>query len=518
MKKCLLLFLLFTSTCSMAQVQEGDTMQFWSVSYIDWPPLWGMPQRIVNAICKKAGQHCYVFVEDVATQPTQAELDTLVSQFDNNFYPNLTPLYGPVPDTLDNDSNVFILALNESNWAGYYDPGQQMTDTFINAHWGMHSSEHEMIFMAADYFSGATEIVAHEFGHLLHWGQDHSPEPPVNPVKYWEDAWIDEGFSTFAAEYLTQDINQQGVMHYNAFFSNDPDIPLVYFLTGASYDQVLLWSVYMYEHFGGAQYIKMLIKEQANGIHGMRKALDSLGYSGTFEDVFEQWIIANYIDDPVFDGGKYSYYHFNFPTAQQTYTHSTYPTGLKTQTLTAFGADYNVFNTTSAGQLDVTFDSDSSMSYRLDFILKNGTTTVDVISVQPDAQGQAVFNAADFGTDYNKIIMAVMCVDTTLSDSTTAPYSYSATFTPSSVNDYNDGKDLLIYPDPAGNVLYIRIDDPNSACKGEYIIMDNKGSFLMTNSFHGKNVMINTSELKAGVYFIKIEKEGNVRFSKFVKE
>jgi hypothetical protein len=511
-----LLLFVFSNIISFAQISEGDTMQFWSVSYVDWPPLWGTPQRLVNAVCKKVGQHCYVFVEDVATQPSQASIDTLVSHFDNHFYPELTPLYGPVPDALDNDSNVFILALAESNWAGYFDPGQQMPDTFMYSHWAMHSSQREMIYIAAGYFSGAVEYVAHEFGHLLHWQQDHSPEPIVNPVKYWEEAWIDEGFSTFAAEYLTQDITQQGVMHSNAYFAGSTDLPLIYF---SSYDQVLLWTVFMYEHFGGNQYIKMLIKEQANGVVGMRNALDSLGYSESFEDAFEQWIIANYIDDEIFESGKYAYGHFDFPAAHSTFNHSAYPTGLKTQTLKAFGADYNVFNTATPGNFSLTFNGDIASQYRLAFILINTSTSavIDVISVQPDAQNAAVFDASEFGTDYNKIVMAVMCVDTLLKEDSIVAYSYSATLTPLSVEEKDNKDEIKIYPVPASNTLQVENEGAyQDSC--EYEISGIDGKTVMVGKFSGKSNTIDISGLKPSVYFIKILTTGKTVYRKFIKK
>jgi len=93
-----------------SQYNVGDTLKFWSVTYIDWPPLQSSPQRLVNAICKKAGNHCYVFVEDSATQPLQANVDSLVHTFDYHFYDSLTTRYGPVPNVFDNDSNIFILS------------------------------------------------------------------------------------------------------------------------------------------------------------------------------------------------------------------------------------------------------------------------------------------------------------------------------------------------------------------------------------------------------------------------
>ena len=115
------------NTC-FSQYQVGDTLSFWSVTYIDWPPLQNAPQRQLDAVCKKAGNHCYIFVEENAQVPPQAYMDSLINKFDHHFYDSLTFRYGPVPDVFDHDSNIFILVLNEYDWSGYFDPGQQMSD------------------------------------------------------------------------------------------------------------------------------------------------------------------------------------------------------------------------------------------------------------------------------------------------------------------------------------------------------------------------------------------------------
>ncbi len=124
-------FFIFLCYQVSAQVNEGDTLTFWSVTYIDWPPLTGTPQRQIQAVCKKVSDYCYVFVEIDATQPSQNSIDGFADLFDSVFYPNLTSKYGPMPDELDNDPRVYILAINEENWSGYFDPGQQMPDSFV---------------------------------------------------------------------------------------------------------------------------------------------------------------------------------------------------------------------------------------------------------------------------------------------------------------------------------------------------------------------------------------------------
>ncbi len=85
--------------------------------------------------------------------------------------------------------------------------------------WDRHSNQREIIYVAASAFTYLDDVVPHEFGHMLHWRQDHSPEPIENPTKYWEDAWVDEGFSTFAEIYLTENIYQHDVPDNGTFFT-----------------------------------------------------------------------------------------------------------------------------------------------------------------------------------------------------------------------------------------------------------------------------------------------------------
>jgi len=425
----LFLFILFVSGIQMpgfSQQHVGDTLKFWSVTYIDWPPLQGTPQREVNAVCKKVGEHCYVFVEDKAKQPSQTDIDNLVKEFDNSFYDSLTARYGPVPDALDHDPKVFILVQTESNWGGYYDPAQQMPDSVVFARWGRHSSEREIIYVAAKSFAYAPEMVAHEFGHLLHWQQDHSPSPEINPVKYWEDAWVDEGFSTFAAIFLTENIFQHGVRDKGTFFAINPDSPLIYF---SSYNKVKLFMLFMFEHFGGWNYISALIKNQADGIEGVAGALKQLEVAETFDEVFEQWIIANYADDSLYEGGKFAYSHYNFLPCNVAASYAKYPVKTISTTVTPYAADYITFSATSPSPVRITFDGQLNSKFRLVFVLEDAASDhIDtLIRVPIDENNHADFSADKLGIEYDRVVMIVMNVDATIPDKSSVPYSYTAT-------------------------------------------------------------------------------------------
>ncbi|MCX6272344.1 MAG: T9SS type A sorting domain-containing protein [Bacteroidetes bacterium] len=482
------------------------------MSYIDWPPLWGVPQHTVTALCKQAGTHCCVYVEVNVPAPSQESIDTLVQRFENHFYPELTYRYGPVPQFFGLDSMVYILALAESNWGGYFDPGQGLPDSLVFNHWNRHSSGKNLIYIAADYFDySAPSIVSHEFGHLLHWGQDHSPEPPVDPVKYWEDTWVDEGFSTFAAIYLTTNIFQQGVLDYGTFFATDPDIPLIWF---SNYNQVELFMLFMFEHYGQWDYISALISNQLNGIAGVDSTLHLLGYTQHFDDVFEQWIIANYLDDTQFENGKYGYDHYNFSNCHVTATYSSFPTGNRTGTISAYAADYITFQASASKPLTIDFHGDTGKKYRLAFIKMNTSSNeIKGISfVTPDIFSSAVFDADSLGTDYNRLVMVVMNVDSSVHEGEVAGYTYAASVQ-NGIPDESADDQLVVFPNPVSDFLSVHFPD-NDHLVTEICIYNDLGELVYQGNHSCNANKINVLRLKNGIYFMKTPTGG----VKFVKE
>jgi len=83
----------------------------------------------------------------------------------------------------------------------------------------------------------------------------------------------------------------------------------------SNYGAAFLWTFYMYEHYGGAQLIWDLVHEQANGIEGYNKVLKDHHIKKTFDEIFQDWAIANYLDDTTFADGIYGYYDLDIPSA-----------------------------------------------------------------------------------------------------------------------------------------------------------------------------------------------------------
>ncbi|HPN36924.1 MAG TPA: T9SS type A sorting domain-containing protein [Melioribacteraceae bacterium] len=522
MKNIIYLIIFLISQISFAQINIGDVKQFYSVSYIDWDA--NDPQRIITATCKGISKNAYLFVDNSAYQPTQTQVNNLLEKFENVFVPIQTNFYGEIPNALDNDPRIYMLAVGNEWWGGYFDPAHQMKDSLVFAKWGKHSNEKEMIYFIADYFGNdyIYEVVSHEFGHLLHWGQDHSPEPINNPVIFWEDAWVDEQFSTFSPVITLEGINTTDLTDNSAFFYSNPNLPFIYFNTGANYNAVKLFITFMYEHYGDTTYIRKLISEQENGIKGINKTLAELGYNKLFSDVFTEWVIANYLDNKSFMDGKYGYKHYNFPGCRVEKTFNTFPTVITSSSLKAYAAKYYLFSTNKEEPIKISFNKNNS-KFNIAFILYKNTVANTVDVIEHKNVTEAEFNFDNFGKEFNRVAMVVANVDSLLSESDNASYNISASKLVVSVENNNQTPNNFsmseFYPNPF---------NPNSKCNfylpyesdvnislfnllGEKLFNLDRRSY--SAGYH--TFEFNGIDLSSGVYFVKLDAVALDNFNKF---
>jgi hypothetical protein len=509
-------FVLILSQNSLGQISIGDTVQFWSTAYIDWQPHPPVEQRVINAVCKVIGEQSYFFI-DIGTNnpPTPQQLESLANIYDTSFVANLTQLYGPVPDEFDNDQRIFIIIIPNEGWVGYFDPAHQMADSIVWQLWGKHSNHKEIIYLSNDVFNFDAEyVLAHEFGHMLHWGRDHSPDPPGNPVKFWEDSWIDESFANFAPVYLIEDIALQDVYDNQAFFAFQPDLSLINFIGGANYNQTKLWMTFMFEHFGEEHFIKTLINEQSNGIDGVVKTLAALGYQQSFDDSFEQWIIANYLDNKTYLNGKYGYRHYNFPNCSIAASHNQFPTGTKTGLVSSYAADYVRFSSTITRDIYIHFNGVDTSEFRLKFLMlgNNNSPIYSIETLSLDSLNSGTFYMDSLGIDIKKIIMVVMNIDSSLGENDRASYTYSAESLVS-VDDATENNFTFNlwqnYPNPFNPVTKINYSIPEMS-NVRIKVYDNLGNEVTTLVNKDQNAGIYNIEfdgkgLASGIYFYRLQ-------------
>ena len=149
---------------------------------------------------------------------------------------------------------------------------------------------------------------AHEFQHLIHYDRD--PD---------ELSWVDEGCATLA-EWLCGYGFSAG--HISEYLLWHWDVSLVNWEQYlANYGAVFLWAFYMYEHYGGADLLWSLVQDPANGIEGWENALKANGICRSFDQIFQDWCIANYLDDTSRHGGKHGYFGLDLPS-ENTYSGS----------------------------------------------------------------------------------------------------------------------------------------------------------------------------------------------------
>ncbi len=240
------------------------------------------------------------------------QLRYLLDQFDTVIYPTNTSIFGePMPRGAEG-KKTWILIHNIRD-ESYYDCNVNMyiigyfsaSEDYMNNKNMMHIDTFDWLNRTgpdAIYPFNYEGAFAHEFEHLIHFDLD--PD---------EESWVDEGLASLAI-YLCGYGHCSGHIAY--YLMEHQITSLTFWGKGlADYGASYLFSLYLYEHFSGIPFISALVKEQTDGIEGIEKTLTTFGYQETFNNIFDNWTITNYVDDTEKMGGKYGYNTLDIGTA-----------------------------------------------------------------------------------------------------------------------------------------------------------------------------------------------------------
>jgi hypothetical protein len=391
-----------------ANPQVGDSW-LWYVWDLSGFPVANLKRATVRGM----GDHCYVVVDDEQWNVTmdQADVDRVVSHFDAQSvgqFPDQgiwdldTSNFGAPPNNLDGLDRIFLFfyRFNVASDGFFW-----IYDQYPDGSLDFASNECDVIYMATDTGTPASDymlaVTAHEFQHMIHFNQDED-----------EVTWVDEGLAELAMWLF-------GHPDTISAFNTQPDNSLLTWNSQwADYIKTYLWTLYIYEQYGGQPMIWDVVHNPANSLAGYQAALASQGHLETTSDVFRDWSAANFLDDTTVADGRYGYAGEDLPNFNAFRTHTTFPAS-GTGNVQAHAADYlRLQNFTGAPVIQ--FNGVDTRPFRLTLIARDATlpTLVQQFPLNATQDGTVEFTDA---AGYDEVILAIANVSPT----STGTYSYT---------------------------------------------------------------------------------------------
>ncbi len=242
----------------------------------------------IDATLRLVSDHAYWYVEN-RLGVSDEDLERAAREFEESTYPKITSAFGTewVPG-VDNDPRMTILTANIPGLGGYYSSMDEYP-TFVH----QFSNQREMVYISGSIPVGSrghSGVLAHELHHAVLWNADPS-----------EETWVAEGL----AEYAAQEAGFR-TGHQPARLGN-PTASLVNWPVSGGrtvyYAAGFLFFRYFVSHYSQGD-LRPLMTQPLDGIDGINAYLTDLGYAETFDEIFGDWTVANYLD---LADGKYGY-------------------------------------------------------------------------------------------------------------------------------------------------------------------------------------------------------------------
>ncbi len=313
---------------------EGQPTQFW-VNRLNG-------YRLVDGVVRAASDNAY-WVFEARVNVDQADLDAAIEEFESSVWPTVTGLFGDIRTPgIDDDPRLVIFHANlRPGIAGYFSSSDAYPSDIQP-----YSNERESVYISSvglpvgsrSYMS----VLTHELQHAVHWASDAD-----------EESWLNEGLSEHAVEVAGHWTRKP------ADYLRLPGTSLTQWpggnqLLSPSYGGANLFVAYLVEHYGGDRLVRELVKEPADGLESVDLVLERLGEDATSLDVFRDWVVANYLNEP---DGRYSYKARDWRAAVKVRSRLVNLSKSYEGEVAQFGADYYVV-TLPADELTISFNGD----------------------------------------------------------------------------------------------------------------------------------------------------------------
>jgi immune inhibitor A len=289
----------------------------------------------VQATLRYLGDNIYFWIEN-GVRYQESDLRQLADAFDQEIVPTNREFFGMEWNPgVDDDPRFYVLYARGlgSSLAGYFSSADELHPA---AH--PYSNAHEMFLLNADTVRLSENYIygtmAHEFQHMIHWYQDRN-----------EETWVNEGFSMLAEH--VNDLNSGG---FDFDYVINPDLQLTDWgaetgENGPHYGASYLFMVYFLDRFG-EEATKALVAHPENGFSGLESVMQELGIFNpttgqvyTANEVFTDWIVTNYLQDPTVEQSRYTYRSYSPYDVSVSDSISECPDQISSD-VSQFGVDY----------------------------------------------------------------------------------------------------------------------------------------------------------------------------------
>jgi immune inhibitor A len=310
-------------TAEPTTYSQGDDATFW---YKDHESNENIQ---VNAALVHQTENLNLWFQDGTDYDEETEIQEAATTLEDNILPTVRNFFGQEQTPgVDGDPRIQILHLDSigGTVAGYY----SQADEFVTAV-NPFSNQKEMLYISLEYAPiGSDEyfgVIAHEYQHMIHSATDGN-----------EASWLNEGLSELSAH-----LTGYGSDGFIQSYIERTDTQLNDFVhqsdaTRAHYGGAFIFTTYFLERFG-EEATRALVLNPANGPESIEATLADIGSQLTFDDLFADWLAANYLDGRANTGSIYNYEQLQIPALKLAAEINRFPTTGEAA-VHQYGADY----------------------------------------------------------------------------------------------------------------------------------------------------------------------------------
>ena len=250
--------------------------------------------RSVSAALQAITPHSYFWVED-GMNFDQAAVQAAADFFEQHVYPTDHKYFGSEQSPgIDGDVHINVLNTRFQQAAGYFSAEDTYPRILVPF-----SNQRNIIYMNIQALQMANDEykadLGHEFQHLIH-----------NFEAQHKTGWIDEGMGDLAIK-----VNGFPVGGVLGLYARNPDVQLNTWANDPRFMLPHYAASYLFFDYAagrfGPDFTREVIHAPEEGINGIQAVLDQHQEGMHFDDLFADWAVANYLNDPSIENGRFAY-------------------------------------------------------------------------------------------------------------------------------------------------------------------------------------------------------------------